>query len=429
MDFKQLIKSFENCSCGEKHECGIRDICIGSGFVNEVGNILHRNNFPKKILLVADKTTFEVASPIVESLKDFEIKYLIYDSKRVATMDDVRNIEKYLDEGIEGIVAVGTGSIQDPCRLACANKQKPLCLFATAPSMDGFASYSAPIVDNNFKATHPAKCPDVIIADTKILAESPAELKSAGFGDMVGKYIALIDWRVSHLISGESYCEKVAGLTRFAVDSVMDMAERITCTDEESAKMLFEGLLLTGIAMSFVKTSRPASGAEHLMAHYMECQELLNGETPDFHGVDVGICTLIILKLYETLLDVENIKAFKEWNDWEAIVMVYGDMAQEMLKLNMPNSIMDDIEPHSLEDNWDNIKKIIADIPSYATVKQKMTLAGCKISYEQSNKTKNFIKTAFIFHPYMRRRLSLRRLLNMTNINMRDFINKYLGDE
>ena len=60
--------------------------------------------------------------------------------------------------------------------------------FATAPSIDGFASCSFPIVANGFKESFPAKGPEVIIGDTKILANAPTALKSAGFGKM--KYIA-----------------------------------------------------------------------------------------------------------------------------------------------------------------------------------------------------------------------------------------------
>ena len=73
--------------------------------------------------------------------------------------------------------------------------------------MDGFASYSSPLVENGFKASYPAKSPEVVIGDTKILANAPNELKSAGFGDMISKYVALIDWQVSTLITGELYCE------------------------------------------------------------------------------------------------------------------------------------------------------------------------------------------------------------------------------
>ena len=129
-----------------------------------------------------------------------------------------------------------------------------------------------------------AKCPEVIIGDTKILAAAPAALKSAGFGDMVSKYIALIDWQVSNLLTGESYCERVAALTRQATDQIFAMAGRVTKRDEKTAAAIFESLLLTGIAMSFTKTSRPGSGTEHIMAHFWECMELLDSKTPNYHG-------------------------------------------------------------------------------------------------------------------------------------------------
>ena len=110
------------------------------------------------------------------------------------------------------------------------------------------------------------------------------ELKSAGFGDMVSKYIALVDWQVSHLLTGEHYCERVAGLTRYATDRIMSMADKITLADEEAARAVFESLLMTGIAMSFTLTSRPGSGTEHIMAHFWECLELLEGKVPNFNN-------------------------------------------------------------------------------------------------------------------------------------------------
>ena len=46
---------------------------------------------------------------------------------------------------------------------------------------------------------------------------------------------------------------------------------RIIVNDEETAGAIFESLLMTGIAMSFHKSSRPASGSEHIIAHLIEC--------------------------------------------------------------------------------------------------------------------------------------------------------------
>ncbi len=413
INFKELIESYANCECGQKHECDIKDIEIGSGLVNHVGEILAKNNFPKKILLVADKNTLKASEGIVDSLKGYDITFKIYDEIRVATMDDVKSVESLLDSGIEGVLAVGTGSIHDPSRLACANNKKPLCIFATAPSMDGFASYSAPIVDGCFKITYPAKCPEIIIGDTKILAKSPAELKSAGFGDMISKYIAIIDWKVSHLLTGESYCEKVCNLTRFAVDYIMKMADKVTLDDEETAGMIFESLLLTGIAMSFTKTSRPGSGTEHIQAHYWECKELLEGKVPNFHGEDVGVSTLMMLKYYKDLAKLPSVKAQKEVNNWEEIYNVYGELAGDVKKLNTPDTITDAINPKDIEDNWSKIVEIVNSVPSYEECLDKMKKAGCKTTIEEIGKDKDFVETGFKYHPYMRRRLSLKRVSHM----------------
>lgn len=411
-DFRALIDSYRDCDCGVAHRCEIKDIRVGSGLVHQVGQILKENNFPQKILLVADRNTIKAAEGIVESLQGFEVEQYIYDELRVATMDDVRLVEGYFDR-VDGVLAVGTGSIHDPSRMACARQKKPLALFATAPSMDGFASYNAPIVDGNFKTTHPAKCPEVIIADTVILAAAPVELKSAGFGDMVSKYIALIDWQVSHLVTGEHYCEKVAALTRYAVDRLMEMADKVTLNDEEAAGAVFESLLMTGIAMAFTFTSRPGSGTEHIMAHYWECLELLEGKIPNYHGEDVGVATLIMLNYYNELIKKQTIRTHKEINDWDEIYSVYGPLAEDVRKLNTPDTITDVIDPEKLAQMWPEIVKIVQSVPSYEECLAAMKKAGCKTTIDEIGKSKAFVAESFLYHPYMRRRLSLRRIANL----------------
>ena len=413
IDFKKLISEYENCPCGQKHECAINDVRIASGLVHEVGNILKENNFPKNILLVADVDTLKAADGILESLKDFNVKLHVYDFLRVATISGVRELEALIDGGCEAVLGVGTGSIHDTCRQATANKNVPLCLFATAPSMDGFASYSAPLVDGCFKITYPAKCPEVIIGDTKILAKAPTILKSAGFGDMVSKYIAIVDWKVSNLLTGESYCQRVCDLTRLAVDNIMKMADKVTLDDEETAGTIFESLLLTGIAMSFTKTSRPGSGTEHIQAHYWECFELLEDKIPNFHGIDVGVSTLMIIKFYKELAKLKKVVAHKEVNDWDKIYRVYGKLADDVKKLNTPDTITDPINPKDIEDKWDEIVAIIDDIPSYEECEKAMKDAGCPLTTDEIEKDREFVEEGFKYHPYMRRRLSLKRVSHM----------------
>ena len=414
LNFRALIDSFRDCGCGMDHRCGIHDIRIGSGLVTQVGEILRENGFPRRLLLIGDRDTLAAAAGIEESLTGFEVTRHCYDTLRVATMDDVRLVEDYLDR-VDAVVAVGTGSIHDPSRLACARRNKPLCLFATAPSMDGFASYNAPIVDGGFKTTHAAKCPEVIIADTKILAAAPKALKSAGFGDMISKYIALIDWQVSHLVTGEAYCPRVAELTRTAVDRLMTMADRVTLEDEETAAAVLESLLMTGIAMSFTRTSRPGSGTEHILAHYWECIELLEGKIPNFHGEDVGVATLLTLREYEDLAGRETVTAHPEVNDWDAVYRAYGPLAGDVRKLNTPDTITDGIEPRVIEEKWPEIRAIVRSVPDYDACYRAMKAAGCKTTIAEIGKDPAFVAESLLYHPYMRRRLSLRRVARMVD--------------
>ena len=410
----KIIDSFRaGCDCGRRHETAIQDIRIASGLVNEVGSILKENHFPENLLLVADQNTLKAADGIVDSLSHYNIEYKIYDNIRVAEMHHVEELEERVKGKDIAILSVGTGSVNDPCRLAAARQDKLLCIFATAPSMDGFASYGAPIVANGFKFSYDAKSPEVIIGDTKILAAAPRELKSAGFGDMVAKYIGLIDWQISTLLSGEYYCEKIAALTRDAIDELMSLAHKVTVEDEFTAGKIFEALLKTGVGMSFAQSSRPASGSEHIISHLMECVELRDNIIPNLHGEDVGVCTLEMLKYYNTLAELPEIHTQKETVDWEDVYSFYGEMADDVKKLNQPENIIDSVDPETLKNSWREIIKIIKSVPSFDECKEAMQKAGCKITIDDIGKSEKLFHDCVKYSPYMRKRLTLLRMKDM----------------
>lgn len=413
-DVMKIIKQFsEPCSCGREHTTSVRDIHIGSGITGMTGDILRKNNFPENLLLVADKNTLDAAYGIEEALSGFNVYKKIYDNIRVADMCHVEELENLIADKDIAVISVGTGSVNDPCRLACARQNKLLCIFATAPSMDGFASDTSPIVKNGFKSSYEAKSPEVIIGDTKILAAAPAFLKSSGFGDMIAKYVGLIDWQISALLTGEYYCEKVATLTKRAVDTLMEMAEFVTVNNEETAGKIFESLLMTGIAMSFTKNSRPASGSEHIIAHLIECLQLPDGIVPNYHGEDVGVCTLEMLKFYNQLADNEIAYGVKETVDWDKVFEVYGDLADDVRKLNFPENIVDSVNPEKIGEFWSEVRGIIRSVPSYDECRNAMIKAGCKITVEDIEKDQDYFDLCVRYSPYMRKRLTLLRLKDM----------------
>ena len=193
----------------------------------------------------------------------------------------------------------------------------------------------------------------------------------------------------------------------------MGLADKVTVNDEETAGKIFEALLMTGIGMSFAQNSRPASGSEHVVSHLIECIQLRDGIIPNYHGEDVGVATLEMLKYYNALAERQSITAKKENTDWEDVYNYYGEMKDDVVKLNTPDTITDLVDPKDLEEKWDEIRKIIKSVPSYEECKAAMEKAGCKITVQDIKKPQQLFQDCVKYSPYMRRRLTILRMQNM----------------
>ena len=420
MDLDKLRAEMADCECGHKHDFDLEGLYIGSGVINDVGAILKKHDFPRRILMVADGNSFRVTAGLYERLlgDGFTVELRVYDDMKVADMREVEELEKLLARA-DGCLSVGTGSVNDICRLASFRAGKQFAIVATAPSMDGFASDSAPITKDGFKTSHPCRQPRVIIADTKILAESPNELKAAGFGDVMAKYIAIADWRVAALLHGDYYCERVAALVRRALEKMASLADKVSVRSEEAAGAIMETLVLTGIAMQLAKCTRPASGTEHIISHYWECKKLEMGKISDYHGKKVGVATLVVADIYHKLARLNSVSAHREKPDWADIQAHYGPvLTPDMMKLNEPDTIVNEIEPRLIEEKWSEIRNIIEEeVPSVQKLEKLYAAAGAVTSPEEIAVDRGLFEDGIKYHIYMRRRVTIMRLLPMLHID------------
>ncbi len=427
MDLKNLLNSLENCPCGREHTFDTKVVEIYSGLTKDTGKILLDAGFPTNILLVADENTLGVAENegLTASLaaSGFTVKKLIYSNMMYARIEQMREVEALLED-VDGVISCGTGSLNDICRVASFEKDKKFCIFATAPSMDGFASDTAPIIENNFKVSWFVRQPMVILADTKILANAPTELKAAGFGDMVAKYIGIVDWQISNLLIGEYYCPAIAELTMTAVKKMVALADKVTGNDEEAAGAIMEALVLSGLAMKLALSSRPASGAEHVVSHYWECYKLARGIWPEFHGKKVGVATLVINKIYRNIAErIEAIDPKKDAPVWEDVYKHFSaEQIPEVEKLNNP-LITDKIDPADLKAKWPQIRKIILDIlPDNDTLLSLMKTAGCATTAEEIHVDPELFADGIHYHAFMRYRVLVTRMLPMMGIEPLEYL-------
>lgn len=313
-----------DCNCErKKHIAPIDKIEIGSGILHKIPEILGEY---KRIYIVCDENTYAVcgkeAERILTESGQFSHKLILpkgcvpdaatagnilFHANDVAAESDIFAYSPLPDF----ILGVGSGTINDSCRIVSYRLGIPYGICGTAPSMDGYASSGSPVMVDGIKRTIKCTTPKVIIADTSIMKDAPYELLLAGIGDMFGKYTAIFDWELSREKTGEYYCEKIAASVIDATDKCLQNAYNLASRDENTVKSIIDGLICTGLGMAYVNNSRPASGAEHIIAHVWETEDIASGKTPDLHGLGVcegSLLQYVMLKKLYTETDDEFVK-------------------------------------------------------------------------------------------------------------------------
>ena len=424
MDLKGILKRLEHCPCGKTHTFDIQAVEVGSGVVHRVGALLKEAGFGPRLLLVADDNTIRAATGILASLDaaGFCVKKLQYSNLLYARAEQVREVEA-LAQDVDGILSVGTGSLNDICRVAAHTQGKQYAIFGTAPSMDGFAADLAPIIENNFKTSWQGAQPRVILADTAILAKAPVELKAAGFGDMVAKYLGIFDWRVANLLLGEHYCPAIAELTLESVERMMALADRVEGESEEAAGVIFEALVLSGLAMKLAATSRPASGAEHALSHYWECYKIARGIWPEFHGKKVGVASVLMSRIYRNVAErVEKITPVADPTTREEVYAAFS--AEQIAEVEKVNAfaLAKRVDPDRLAACWPQIRRLALEIlPTEERLLTAMRAAGAATEPAQIHIDGELLEKGLHYHPFIKSRLLLTHLFPMMGIDPMDF--------
>ena len=394
---EQLLKpeGFE-CECGIRHQAPIRFIRVGAGAVQAIPEALRAINAHKPFI-VCDLNTKDAAWSFVEPvLKANNIDYTLYclnTHERLEPNEQVMGAIAFaFDKSCDVALALGSGVINDNCKIIAHIAGIPSMVVGTAPSMDGYASNSSCMIIDGVKVSLYDGMPEAIIADTDIMKDAPMRMLQAGLGDMLAKYIAICEWRIAALVNGDHYCEKIARLMRRSLQKVASAADRLTERDPEVVANIVDGLILSGIAMCFNTNSRPASGLEHYFSHVWEMQGLERGIQSDLHGIQVGVGCYLTFKLYEKIRkirpDREKALSFMRNFDeekWRAETRrVFGSAAEGIIATaeaegrNDPRAHEERL--NKIIDHWDDILKIIdEELPPFDKVYAMMEGCGMPI--------------------------------------------------
>ena len=367
------------CACGRQHRF-TADVVIGKGVVEKLPKYVKKYG-GTKVFVLSDVNTYAAAGEQVCSiLRRSGIAFSGYSFPQTNLEPDeeaVGGAVMHYDTSCDLILAVGSGVINDIGKILSNMTGRPYIIVGTAPSMDGYASASSSMTRDGLKISLPSRSADVIIGDTDILCRAPLHMMKAGLGDMLAKYVSICEWRISHLITGEYYCEEVAELIRSALKRCTDNAEGLLRRDEQAVQAVFEGLVIGGVAMNYAGLSRPASGVEHYISHVLDMRGVEFGTPVDLHGIQCAIGTLIVAGMYEKLKTVTpnrekalaHAAAFDYAEHQKKLHQLLGKGAESMIALEAKEGKYDkQAHARRLEiilENWSAILQIIREeIPS-----------------------------------------------------------------
>ena len=382
MNIQELIGGISACECGRDHICPIETVEIGPKALDVLEEKCR--NF-ETIVLLADENTWEACGKMVAeklSAKKPTVVVMPYGKERLVPNEDaVAYAEARMPEKVDLIVGVGSGVINDMSRYISFKRGISYYIVATAPSMDGYASSVAAMLFGGMKTTLPAHTPKAIFAVSEVIRNAPMEMLQAGYGDIVGKFSCLNDWKLGALLYDEYYCQKVYDILYETAVTVRDLADGILARDAEAVDALMAALVAAGITIAYVGNSRPASGSEHHLSHFFEITGL-QGNLPYFdHGLDVLYSSVLTARMREQIAKSQPVRREINKAAWEKeIKRVYTGSAEGVFALQKEYGMYEQDDYPIIVEKWDEICKLMQEAPNGAEAEKMVEAIGLHFS-------------------------------------------------
>lgn len=307
-----------------------RDVIVEPGALRNVEAVLRKHFDDAGTLIVADENTMSAAGRQIEAqlraagMLTADPLVFAGAPRLHPEFEHVLAVEAYLTQHNATPVAVGSGVVNDLVKLAADRLRRPYLCVATAASMDGYTAFAAAITHDGIKRVDPCAAPRVVLADVDVLAAAPPAMAASGYGDLLGKVVAGADWMIADALGLEAIEPTAWEHSQHGLREWTGDPEALRRRELHAFALLIEGLLMAGLSMQAARSSRPASGSEHLFSHLWEMEGLPHAVEEPSHGFKVGLGTLASAALADLLLestldqiDVEALIA--AWPTWEQV--------------------------------------------------------------------------------------------------------------
>jgi glycerol-1-phosphate dehydrogenase [NAD(P)+] len=395
------------------------------GIRHRTGSIFHSLFGGESAVVIADDNTYRAAGRDAQESLEREgvaLKPFIFGPHVHADIACVEELERCLQQLPAIPVAVGSGTLNDLTKLVSHRLNRPYMVLGTAASMDGYAAFGASILRNGSKETMDCPGPRAILADLEVIGRAPAGMNSSGYADLLAKIPAGADWMLAHAAGVEPIVRPVWDTVQGFLRSWVGAPSAISQGEAAPLAHLTNGLVMSGLAMQEMLSSRPASGAEHQFSHLWDMQQhTYLGEAPS-HGFKVGIGTLASIALFEDLLlrDIRQLDidaAVAAWPSLEThqkrILELFGPgglarRAEEETRAKYVSGEALRAQLSQLRETWEGLRVALrAQLLPFREVRRMLAEAGCPSDPGQIGISRTRLRAAYEQCCYLRRRFTV----------------------
>lgn len=399
------------------HADDTQSVFLGQGMIARVGECFRSRFESSKVKIVADRVTFDLVGRRIETdlrnegVLGVESAFLFPEGVH-ADRENLDRLRAVLAETDAIPIAVGSGTINDLTKRAAFETERSYMVVATAASMDGYTAFGASIELNGFKQTMNCPAPRIVLADIDILCGAPCELNAAGYADLLAKIPAGADWILADFIGTEPLDFVAWHIVQDQLRDCLAKPEEVIAGEKRSILGLFEGLILSGLAMQKAKSSRTASGAEHLFSHLWDNQHhTFCGKTP-FHGFKVGIGSMLTSRLYEEVFKLSETDFIESGNRIESFYRPWSAIEQAVKSHFGTNELAKQVLEQSrrkhasiyeakrrlamFAENWSELRrKLLSQVVPALEIRDMLRRSGAPFEPEQIGIDRKHLRLSF----------------------------------
>ena len=398
------------CECGRDHELRTKLVVCEYGAIKNFDKYMADCGLSGFRTVIYDTNTYNLPS----------VTHIPADQEIVLEAQGLHSEKGMIEDMMtkfvrtpDYIVTVGGGTLMDFARYSAHKLGIPFVAVPTIVSSDGFTADICSIIIDGQKKSIPMQAADAVICDMDIVSGAPMFLTIAGVQDIMAKCVSIADWKIASLVSGEYFCPKVCGMAQEALDIMTRCANELAEGKAPDFEAMAYTQMLSGLTMQILSNSRAASGAEHLVAHLVEMKPRGFENAHGMHGECVGIGTLMCAQAYHELAKMETVevKPYEPLNE-QRVRDVFGPLADGIFKEN-ENDVLKTFAPEAIKEHWQEIRDIIAQIPTYEQLLELYTKIGAKHTLSELGIDES-VKDEFLdISSAIRNRLTLARMTRL----------------